>query len=107
VLKGDAILVSFRGETFRFDRTPPRQGAETADGSGTVTAPMPGMIVEVLAKPGLEFKRGAKLAVLEAMKTQLPITMPFDGRVESVAAQAGRQVEQDAVLLIVKPMETA
>jgi biotin carboxyl carrier protein len=63
--------------------------------------------VEVLAKPGMELKRGAKLAVLEAMKTQLPLTMPFDGIVESILVEVGLQVDQDATVAIVKPMENA
>ena len=104
--QGDAIFVSFRGQTLKFARTAPR-ALDAADGPGKVIAPMPGMIVEVLAKPGMELKRGAKLAVLEAMKTQLPLTMPFDGIVESILVEVGLQVDQDATVAIVKPMENA
>jgi acetyl/propionyl-CoA carboxylase alpha subunit len=103
---GDAILVSFRGRTFRFERLAPR-ALDAGDGPGKVLAPMPGMIVEVLAKVGASMKRGSKLATLEAMKTQLPLSMPFDGVVESVDVEVGRQVEQDTVIAIVKPMENA
>jgi 3-methylcrotonyl-CoA carboxylase alpha subunit len=106
ITQGDAVHVSFRGQTFKFERSP-RRVADKPDGPGKVIAPMPGMIVEVLAKPGLSLKRGAKLAVLEAMKTQLPLTMPFDGIVESILVEAGGQVEQDATIAIVKPMENA
>ena len=106
VSKGDAIFVSFRGQTLKFERSAPR-AADAALGSGKVNAPMPGMIVEVLAKPGMELKRGAKLVVLEAMKTQLPLTMPFDGVVESILVEVGRQVEQDTAVAIVKPAESA
>jgi 3-methylcrotonyl-CoA carboxylase alpha subunit len=107
VTKGDSVFVSFRGRTFRFERTAPHTASDVAAASGTIKAPMPGMIVEVLAKPGLRLKRGAKLAVLEAMKTQMPLTMPFDGVVESVSVEVGKQVEQDATVALVKPMETA
>lgn len=107
VAKGDAIFVSFRGQTVKFERTAPRAIADGAGGSGKITAPMPGMIVEVLAESGMQLKRGAKLVVLEAMKTQLPLTMPFDGVVESILVEVGRQVEQDTAVAIVKPMESA
>jgi acetyl/propionyl-CoA carboxylase alpha subunit len=100
VRSGDAILVSYRGRTFRFERHL-RRDAEAAIGSGSITAPMPGMIVEVLAKPGDHLLRGAKIAVLEAMKTQLPLAMPFAGVVEQVFVKSGQQVEQDAPIAIV------
>ncbi|MHB8635616.1 MAG: acyl-CoA carboxylase biotin carboxyl carrier protein subunit [Fimbriimonadaceae bacterium] len=107
VATGDAFLVSFRGQCLRLERNPPRTAVDAAGASGNITAPMPGMIVEVLAKPGATLKRGAKLVVLEAMKTQIPLTMPFDGRVESVLVEVGNQVEQDAAIAVVKPIETA
>ena len=105
VQKGDSILVSFRGQTFEFDRTLKRQVVEST-ASGKLTAPMPGLIVEVLAQEGASLPKGAKLVILEAMKTQLPTVMPFDGRVVSVRVKAGEQVEQDALLVEVAPMET-
>jgi acetyl/propionyl-CoA carboxylase alpha subunit len=95
IRSGDAVLVSYRGQTFKFERTL-RRAVDAAIGSGSLTAPMPGMIVEVLAAPGDHLARGSKIAVLEAMKTQLPLIMPFDGIVENVFVQAGQQVEQDA-----------
>ena len=107
VAVGDAVMVSYRGRTFRFERAAPRIGAEVFAESGRITAPMPGMIVEVLAKPGLVLKRGSKLAVLEAMKTQLPLIMPFDGVVESVSVEVGRQVDQDEPIASVKRVERA
>jgi 3-methylcrotonyl-CoA carboxylase alpha subunit len=107
VQTGDAILVSFRGHVWKFDRTPPLASPEVMAGSGAVTAPMPGMIVEVLATVGAELKRGAKLLVIEAMKTQLPLMMPFDGVVESLHVSVGQQVEQDALVATIKPVETA
>jgi biotin carboxyl carrier protein len=97
IRSGDAVLVSYRGQTFKFERTM-RRTVDAAIGSGSLTAPMPGMIVEVLAAPGDHLARGAKIAVLEAMKTQLPLVMPFDGIVEKVFVQAGQQVEQDAAI---------
>ena len=107
---GDARLhveLGMRERGRRFERAAPRIGAEVFAESGRITAPMPGMIVEVLAKPGLVLKRGSKLAVLEAMKTQLPLIMPFDGVVESVSVEVGRQVDQDEPIASVKRVERA
>lgn len=104
VKSGDAVLVSYRGRTFKFERSP-RRGPDAMVASGNLTAPMPGMIVEVLAKPGDKLPRGAKIAVLEAMKTQLPLVMPFDGVVDSVFVKAGQQLEQDTPIAVVRAID--
>jgi 3-methylcrotonyl-CoA carboxylase alpha subunit len=74
-----------------------------ADAAGAATdrlaAPMPGKIVQVLVKPGDSVKRGAPLAVLEAMKMEHTLSAPSDARVESVDVAQGDQVGEGAVVV--------
>ena len=67
--------------------------------SGTLTAPMPGKVINVMVAAGDTISRGQPLMVLEAMKMEHTIAAPADGRVESVAFADGAQVEEGAVLL--------
>ena len=68
-------------------------------GGGTVTAPMPGTVIEVRVSPGDTVAARTPLVVLEAMKMEVPVTAPFDARVASVAVAAGDQVPGGAVLV--------
>ena len=70
---------------------------------GSLTAPMPGKIVEVLVADGSDVKRGTPLLVLEAMKMEHTITAPADGRIERVKFKAGDQVEEGVELIAFQP----
>jgi len=72
-----------------------------AVGSGHLTAPMPGRIVEVLVAPGAEVAVGARLLVLEAMKMEHTIAAPRAGRVVRIAFAAGAVVEEGAELIVI------
>lgn len=58
----------------------------------SITAPMPGTIVNVLVKPGQCVKKGQVVAVLEAMKMENEIVAPVDGKVEAVNVDKGQNV---------------
>ena len=75
---------------------------EDAARTGSLAAPMPGRIVQVLTRPGAAVKRGEPLLVLEAMKMEHTITAPADGVVEAVHYQAGEQVLEGAELITLK-----
>ncbi len=62
-------------------------------------APMPGTIIEVLAKPGARVKYGQQLFTLEAMKMKNAIRSPRDGLVTSVEVEAGQTVSHGQVLV--------
>jgi 3-methylcrotonyl-CoA carboxylase alpha subunit len=67
-------------------------------GEDTVRAPMNGKVIAVLVEVGQEVKRGARVAVMEAMKMEHSLTAPRDGIVAEVAA-AGAQVVEGAALV--------
>ncbi|MGO8869163.1 MAG: acetyl/propionyl/methylcrotonyl-CoA carboxylase subunit alpha [Alphaproteobacteria bacterium] len=74
---------------------------------GSLTAPMPGKIVEVLVADGSDVKRGTPLLVLEAMKMEHTIAAPADGRIERVKFKAGDQVEEGVELIAFQPAAEA
>jgi len=65
----------------------------------TITAPMPGDILEVKVKPGDAVHPGDIICVLEAMKMRNMIRTPRDGLIASVEVVTGQAVEYGAVLV--------
>ncbi len=65
----------------------------------TVTAPLPGRIIDIKVKVGDEVKAGQEVLVLEAMKMENSVTTDYSGKVKQILVQAGDTVATDAVLL--------
>lgn len=66
--------------------------AKPAGNGESVTAPMPGTILNVLVKEGQTVKKGQVVAVLEAMKMENEIVAPVDGQVASISVDKGQNV---------------
>jgi 3-methylcrotonyl-CoA carboxylase alpha subunit len=71
---------------------------EAAAGTGSLRAPMPGLVKVVRAAKGDAVVRGQPLLILEAMKMEHTIAAPHDGLVAEIAAE-GAQVSDGAVLV--------
>ena len=80
---------------------PKAVSAAPADGQ-TVTAPMPGPILDIKVAQGAAVKKGQVLMILEAMKMENEILAPCDGTVVSLNVQKGSQVDSGAVLCVIK-----
>jgi biotin carboxyl carrier protein len=63
-------------------------------------APMPGMVLDVLAKPGDAVAKGTPLLVLEAMKMENVLKAPADVVVKAVKVEKRQNVEKGHVLLL-------
>ena len=97
---GDTHYVDGPGGLSRLvemDRYPTPGGAEQ---SGSLQAPMPGRVVEVVSAQGDEVERGQVLVVMEAMKMEHGLRAPHSGKVVSVLAAPGEQVESGQVLVV-------
>ena len=76
-------------------------GGKHISGDASIRAPMPGLVVNVLAAPGSAVERGQTVVVLEAMKMENDLTSPRPGVVKSVRVQRGQTVNQGDVLAVV------
>jgi len=77
----------------------PKPSAKPGAGSGTVTAPIPGIVTEIKVTPGASVKKGDLLLLLEAMKMQNEILAPYDATVVEVAVSQGSSVQTGDVLV--------
>ena len=75
--------------------------AAPAAGDNTVTAPMPGKIVKLVASVGQAVNAGDVLLILEAMKMQNEITAPAAGTVKSFAVNAGDSVKPGQTMVVI------
>ena len=97
----DFVEVALHGHRHRFER-PDRLAGSVAVGDGTLTAPMPGTVLDVRVADGDTVTEGQVLGTLEAMKMELALTAPFAGTVTEVGATAGDQVALGATLFVVE-----
>lgn len=74
------------------------KAAAGAQGSISVSAPMPGKILGVKASVGQAVKKGEVLLILEAMKMENEIVAPEDGTVASINVAVGDSVEAGATI---------
>lgn len=68
----------------------------------SVTVPMVGKIVSVTVKVGDQIQENDQVAVLEAMKMEMPIVAPVTGTVKEVSVRAGQEVEAEAVIAVIE-----
>jgi acetyl/propionyl-CoA carboxylase alpha subunit/acetyl-CoA carboxylase carboxyltransferase component len=92
---GPEQLVEVNGIPHRFSR----------DDAGIVRAPSPAVVLALEVRERDEVAAGDRVAVLEAMKTELPVLAPFAGRVRQVLVAPGGQVDAGAALLVLESLE--
>jgi acetyl-CoA carboxylase biotin carboxyl carrier protein len=66
-----------------------------------VTVPMVGKIVSVSVKVGDKIKEDDQVAVLEAMKMEMPVVAPATGTVKEICVAPGQEVEAEAVIAVI------
>jgi biotin carboxyl carrier protein len=72
-----------------------------AGGPARVTAPLPGLLLEVRVAEGQDVQAGTVVAVMESMKMNLELRAPQDGVVRSLCARPGQEVAQGEVLAVI------
>lgn len=73
------------------------------DEAGIIRAFAPSVVVSVDVKPGDAVAAGQRLALLEAMKMEMPVTAPFPGIVREVSVLSNAQVGPGVPLLKLDP----
>ena len=118
-IEGDGLLISLDGRSFKaravrdgshwhvfyngdYRRLALReelQAPQDAGAGGSLAAPMPGKVIQVMVEAGARVKKGEPLLILEAMKMEHTITAPKDGVVKLINFAAGEQVLEGAELI--------
>ena len=80
---------------------PPPKRVTTAAGSGNVTSPLAGRIVEVHPKVGQQVSEGDLVITLEAMKMNTQVFATCSGKVTAINTKPGDAVQEGDVLLTV------
>jgi biotin carboxyl carrier protein len=101
------VLVEIDGKRYPVAIEDPRRhrrpvAAAGGEGRASVTAPMPGKVVRVLASEGDGVAAGQGLVVIEAMKMQNELKAPRAGRLIRLAVSQGETVAAGAVLAVVE-----
>jgi len=93
------LMHIYTGESEYVLALPVNQFKKSTNEKGSLTAPMPGKVVQVFVKTDQEVKKGQSLLILEAMKMEHLIRAPADGKIEQVYYTVGDLVEEKALLL--------
>ena len=102
IRQGDDLIVFSQGDSHRLTLfNPLTQGMDEEADGGSLAAPMPGTIIQVLVQAGDTVEQGAALMILEAMKMEHTITAPRTGAVERINYTLGEQVEEGSELLVI------
>lgn len=79
--------------------TPAPAPAATPAASGSITAPIPGTVIDVLVKEGDTITANQQVLILEAMKMESEITADFGGKVKKVLVSKGQAVQEGEALI--------
>lgn len=74
----------------------PAPAAAPSGAGKKIVSPLPGVIIDVCVKEGDSVKRGAKIAVIEAMKMENDILAEADGTVSAIYIKKGDSVLEGA-----------
>ena len=64
-----------------------------------IKAPMPGLILDILIKPGQAITKGDQLLILEAMKMENVLKAEGDGVIKSIEVQKSAAVDKGQILI--------
>jgi len=97
------ISYTFTVETpFSLQRMKMLQSSKEKATAEFVKAPMPGKIIDVLAREGAYIQRGEPIVILEAMKMQNEIQSPVNGTITRIAVKPNVNVMKDDLIAEIK-----
>jgi propionyl-CoA carboxylase alpha chain len=102
---GDHLYVQLSRGTVTIDVLPRFSPPAVELLSGSLSAPMPGTILDVRVAVGDVVTKSTTLVVMEAMKMEHHIAAPYDGQVVDILVEPGQQVDNGAVLLVIDETE--
>ncbi len=70
-------------------------------GSGSVTAPIPGLILDIKVKVGDQVSAGQTVATMEAMKMENAVISNAAGTVRDILVQKGSEIATGDVIMVI------
>jgi acetyl-CoA carboxylase biotin carboxyl carrier protein len=67
-----------------------------------ILAPMAGKIIEIKVNVGDSVHEDDEVAIIEAMKMEMPIMTDTDGTVKEIKVSKGDSIETDQVLMVIE-----
>ena len=64
-----------------------------------ITAPMSGKMWKIVVKVGDSVSEDDEVAILEAMKMEIPVVSPEDGTIKEILVSEGDAVEAESVIM--------
>ena len=64
-----------------------------------ITAPMSGKMWKIVVKVGDSVSEDDEVAILEAMKMEIPVVSPKDGTIKEILVSEGDAVEAESVIM--------
>ena len=93
VVDGSRVSFSYDGETYAAEVADKGARSRARHRDHSMEAPMPGLILKILVRPGDVVAKGTPLIVLEAMKMEHQIVAPRDGTIAAVNCTEGELVQ--------------
>jgi len=82
--------------------TIPAEKSPPKDQKGGVLSPLQGMVLRLLVKPGDRVEKGKPVAMLEAMKMEVPVESPHAGEVREIFVFESEMVDAGDLLMIIR-----
>ena len=101
VADGNNITIFREGRVIPLHLYTPGASGEEA-GEGRIIAPMPGKIINVLVKIGVNVDKNQPLMIMEAMKMEMTIRAGCAGVISELPVSAGQQVSDGALLVAIE-----
>lgn len=82
---------------------PPKESkvpVSDAEGTNTISAPMPGTILSISVNLGDLVTKGQVLCILEAMKMENEIISPYDGKISAIEVRQDESVSPGQIMFI-------
>ena len=70
-------------------------------GAGSIVAPIPGLILDIMVKVGDKVEAGDPVVIMEAMKMENNLITDFTGTVKEINIQKGAQVNTGDLIMII------